>query len=67
MKLAYRNKWHEWLAGFIDVSFHLTKAGYGSLEITTDIRDECALQIIKNIYGGSIKRGFLVKMHLDIV
>jgi len=51
-------KWHEWLAGLIDGngSFHLTKAGYASLEITMDIRDERALQIIKNVYGGSIKR-----------
>jgi hypothetical protein len=47
----------EWLAGLIDGdgSFLLSKKGYASLEITMDIRDEHALQIIKNIYGGSIK------------
>ncbi|CAG2007215.1 unnamed protein product [Fusarium graminearum] len=28
---------------------------YASLEITMDIRDECALQAVKNVYGGSIK------------
>jgi hypothetical protein len=53
-----RNKnWNEWLAGLIDGdgSFLLTKKGYASLEITMDIRDEHSLQIIKNVYGGSIK------------
>lgn len=51
------NKWNEWLAGLIDGNgcFQLSKKGYASLEITLDIRDEHALQIIKNIYGGSIK------------
>jgi len=33
----------------------LSKKGYASLEITMDIRDERALQTIKNVYGGSIK------------
>jgi len=48
---------NEWLAGLIDGdgSFLLTKKGYASLEITMDIRDERALQIVKNVYGGSIK------------
>ena len=53
-----KNKtWNEWLAGLIDGdgSFLLSKKGYASLEITMDIRDEHALQIIKNVYGGSIK------------
>ena len=47
----------EWLAGLIDGdgSFLLSKKGYASLEITVDIRDEHALHIIKNVYGGSIK------------
>ena len=49
------NKFKQWLAGLIDGSFLLSKKGYASLEITIDIRDEHALQIIKNIYGGSIK------------
>lgn len=50
-------KWNQWLAGLIDGggSFHLTKKGYASLEITMDIKDEHALHIIKNVYGGSIK------------
>jgi len=51
------NQFYEWLAGLIDGdgSFLLTKKGYASLEITMDIRDEHALQIVKNVYGGSIK------------
>ena len=50
-------KFVEWLAGLIDGdgSFLLSKKGYASLEITMDIRDEHALQIVKNVYGGSIK------------
>jgi hypothetical protein len=52
-----KQKFCQWLAGLIDGggSFYLTKKGYASLEITMDIRDEHALQIIKNVYGGSIK------------
>ena len=52
-----RDRFNEWLAGLIDGdgSFLLSKKGYASLEITMDIRDEHALQIIKNRYGGSIK------------
>ena len=47
----------QWLAGLIDGDgcFLLTKKGYASLEITMDIRDERALQTVKNVYGGSIK------------
>ena len=50
-------KWNQWLAGLIDGdgSFYLTKKGYASLEITMDLRDEHALNIIKNVYGGSVK------------
>jgi hypothetical protein len=50
-------EWRQWLAGLIDGdgSFQLSKKGYASLEITMDIRDEHALQIVKNVYGGSIK------------
>ena len=50
-------KMNEWLAGLIDGdgSFLLSKKGYASLEITMDIRDEHPLQLIKNVYGGSIK------------
>lgn len=51
------NPFFEWLAGLIDGdgSFLLSKKGYASLEIIMDIRDEHALQIVKNVYGGSIK------------
>lgn len=50
-------RFKQWLAGLIDGdgSFLLSKKGYASLEITMDIRDEYALQSIKNVYGGSIK------------
>jgi hypothetical protein len=57
MNIKEKNKFNEWLAGLIDGDgcFLLSKKGYASLEITMDIRDEHALQFIKNIYGGSIK------------
>ena len=50
-------KFKQWLAGLVDGdgSFLLSKKGYASLEITMDIRDEHALHIVKNVYGGSIK------------
>lgn len=50
-------RFKQWLAGLIDGDgcFLLSKKGYASLEITMDIRDERALQIVKNVYGGSIK------------
>ena len=45
------------MAGVIDGDgcFLLSKQGYASLEITMDIRNEHALHIVKNAYGGSIK------------
>ena len=50
-------RFKQWLAGLIDAdgSFLLSKKGYASLEITMDIRDEHALYIIKNVFGGSVK------------
>ena len=47
----------EWLGGLIDGDgcFLLSKKGYGSLEITMDIRDARCLYIIKNKCGGSVK------------
>lgn len=50
-------KFKQWLAGLIDGDgcFLLSKKDYASLEITMDIRDERALQTVKNVYGGSIK------------
>ena len=52
-----KNNWSEWLGGLIDGDgcFLLSKKGYGSLEITKDLRDEHCLNIIKNRYGGSVK------------
>lgn len=51
------SKFYEWLAGLIDGNgcFLLTKKGYASLEITIDLRDEMALYLIKQHFGGSIK------------
>ncbi|RZL07606.1 MAG: hypothetical protein EOO89_22815, partial [Pedobacter sp.] len=50
-------RFKQWLAGLIDGDgcFSLSKKGYASLEITMHIRDERALQAVKNVYGGSIK------------
>jgi len=50
-------KFKQWLAGLIDGDgcFTFSKQGYAGLEITMDIRDEYALQVVKNVYGGSIK------------
>ena len=50
-------RFKQWLAGLIDGdgSFTFSKKGYAGLEVTMDIRDECALQAVKNVYGGSIK------------
>lgn len=50
-------KFKQWLSGLIDGDgcFTLSKKGYAGLEITTDLRDECMLQKVKNVYGGSIK------------
>ena len=50
-------RFKQWLAGLIDGDgcFSLSKKGYASLEITMDLRDERALQAVKNVYGGSIK------------
>lgn len=48
---------NEWLAGLIDGDgcFLLSKKGYASLEITMVLKDEHALNIVKNIYGGSVR------------
>ena len=53
----FEDKYYQWLAGLIDGDgcFLISKKGYASLEITMDIRDEHALQKVKNVYGGSIK------------
>ncbi len=52
------NIFKEWLGGLIDGDgcFQLSKKGYASLEITKDLKDEHALAIIKQKYGGSIKQ-----------
>lgn len=51
------NKFNEWLAGVIDGDgcFQLSKKGYASLEIVTQLRDKRILYLIKQKYGGSIK------------
>lgn len=50
-------KFKQWLAGLIDGAgcFTYSKKGSAGLEVTMDIRDERALQSIKNVYGGSVK------------
>jgi len=49
--------WYEWLAGLIDGDgcFLLSKAGYGSFEITMGLKDEHCLNQIKQRYGGALK------------
>lgn len=71
--------WNEYLAGLIDGdgSLLISKAGYGSLEITMDIFSEHALNKIKQKLGGSVKlrsgaRAFRYRLHnkngmLDII
>lgn len=51
------NAFNEWLGGLIDGDgcFTYSKKGYVSLEITVDLRDELALHLIKQKFGGSIK------------
>ena len=51
------NKFNEWLAGVIDGDgcFLLSKKGYASLEIPTQLRDKRMLYLIKEKYGGSVK------------
>lgn len=50
-------RFSEWLAGFIDGDgcFLLSKKGYASLEITTQLRDKKCLYLIKQKFGGSVK------------
>ena len=50
-------RFYEWLAGFIDGDgcFLLTKKGYASLEIVTQLRDKKCLYFIKQTFGGSVK------------
>ena len=50
-------RFYEWLAGIIDGDgyFFLSKKGYASLEITTQLRDKKLLYLIKQKFGGSVK------------
>jgi len=50
-------RFYEWLAGVIDGDgcFSLSKKGYASLEITTQLRDKKMLYLIKQYFGGSVK------------
>lgn len=54
----YDKGFAEWLAGLIDGDgyFNLSKQGSARFQITIDIRDERILKIIKNKYGGSIRK-----------
>jgi len=49
--------WNQWLAGLIDGDGYLglSRYGYACLEITMDLKDEHALQQIKQQLGGSVK------------
>lgn len=57
MNNNFNFKFIEWLAGLIDGDgcFLLSQKGYGSLEITMDLRDSYCLYIIKNKFGGSVR------------
>ena len=50
-------KFFEWLAGIIDGDgcFLVSKKGYCSLEIVTQLRDKKILYLIKQKFGGSVK------------
>jgi hypothetical protein len=50
-------RFYEWLAGIIDGDgcFLLSKKGYASLEIVTQLRDKKCLYLIKQNFGGSVK------------
>jgi hypothetical protein len=50
-------KFNEWLGGLIDGDgcFQLSKKGYGSLEIVTELRDQQALYQVKQKFGGAVK------------
>lgn len=50
-------RFFEWLAGFIDGDgcFLLSKKGFASLEIVTQLRDKKCLYLVKQKFGGSVK------------
>lgn len=50
-------RFYEWLAGIIDGDgcFLVSKKGYCSLEIVTQLRDKKILYLIKQKFGGSVK------------
>lgn len=52
------DSWNEYLAGLIDGDgcLLISKAGYGSLEITMDLHDKDALDKLSQKVGGSVKR-----------
>lgn len=55
--LYTEEKFNEWLAGVIDGDgcFQLSKKGYASLQIVTELRDRRLLYLIKQKYGGAVK------------
>lgn len=50
-------RFNEWLGGLIDGDgcFLLSKKGYGSLEVVTELRDQNALYQVKQKFGGAVK------------
>lgn len=50
-------RFYEWVAGIIDGDgcFLLSKKGYASLEIVTQLRDKKCLYLIKQKLGGAVK------------
>jgi len=50
-------RFNQWLAGLIDGDgcFFLSKKGYASLEIVTELRDRRCLHEIKQAFGGAVQ------------
>lgn len=52
-----RKRFNQWLGGLIDGDgcFLLSKKGYASLEIVTELRDKHCLYQIKQVFGGAVQ------------
>lgn len=50
-------RFNQWLGGLIDGGgcFQLSKKGYASLEIVTEVRDQHCLYQVKQAFGGAVK------------
>jgi len=57
LRLDKEERFYEWVAGIIDGDgcFLLSKKGYASLEIVTQLRDKKCLYLIKQKFGGAVK------------